>query len=94
VKGEATVSVRRIEHQDGRVTYYLHTEYGYRDTMEVTPQDMRELDAWLRAHEQVVVEDALKNDVLQAQREGRVSHLDDKGGYYQIEDTSESESEG
>ena len=82
------MSVRRIEHQDGRVTYYLHTEYGYRDTMEVTPQDMVALGAWLLAHDYVVVEDAQKNDVLQAQRAGRVRtacHLDDQGGYYQIE---------
>ncbi len=63
------MSVRRIEHEDGRVTYYLHTEYGYGDTMEVTPKDMMALGAWLLEHEQVVVEDALKNDVLQAQQE-------------------------
>jgi len=63
------VNVRRIEHMDGRVTYYLHTEYGYGDTMEVTPKDMVALGAWLLEHEQVVVEDALKNDVLQAQQE-------------------------
>ena len=63
------MSVRRIEHQDGQVTYYLHTEYGYGDTMEVTPQDLMALGAWLLEHEQVVVEDALKNDVLNA--EGR-----------------------
>jgi hypothetical protein len=68
VKGLATVSVRRIEHEDGRVTYYLHTEYGYGDTMEVTPKDMLALGAWLLEHEQVVVEDAVKNDVLQAQQ--------------------------
>ena len=55
------MSIRRSEHQDGRVTYYLHTEYGYRDTMEVTPQDMMELGAWLLAHEHIVVEDAQKN---------------------------------
>lgn len=61
------MSVRRIEHGDGRVTYYLHTEYGYGDTMEVTPKDMMALGAWLLEHEQVVVEDALKNDLLQAQ---------------------------
>lgn len=63
------MSVRRIEHADGQVTYYLHTEYGYSDTMEVTPKDMMALGAWLLEHEQVVVEDALKNDVLQAQQE-------------------------
>jgi len=63
------VSVRRIEHADGRVTYYLHTEYGYGDTMEVTPKDMMALGSWLLEHEHVVVEDALKNDVLQAQKE-------------------------
>jgi hypothetical protein len=68
VKGLATVSVRRIEREDGRVTYYLHTEYGYGDTMEVTPKDMLALGAWLLEHEQVVVEDAVKNDVLQAQQ--------------------------
>jgi hypothetical protein len=68
MKGLATVSVRRIEHGDGRVTYYLHTEYGYGDTMEVTPKDMLALGAWLLEHEQVVVEDAVKNDVLQAQQ--------------------------
>ena len=61
------MSVRRIEHGDGRVTYYLHTEYGYGDTVEVTPKDMMALGAWLLAHEHVVVEDALKNDLLQAQ---------------------------
>ena len=65
------MSVRRIEHADGQVTYYLHTEYGYGDTMEVTPKDMMELGAWLLEHEHVVVEDALKNDVLQAQKEMR-----------------------
>jgi len=63
------VDVRRIEHTEGRVTYYLHTEYGYGDTMEVTPKDMMALGAWLLEHEQVVVEDTLKNDVLQAQQE-------------------------
>ena len=63
------MDVRRIEHQDGQVTYYLHTEYGYGDTMEVTPKDMMALGAWLLEHEHVVVEDALKNDVLQAQKE-------------------------
>jgi len=63
------VNVRRIEPMDGRVTYYLHTEYGYGDTMEVKPKDMVALGAWLLEHEQVVVEDALKNDVLQAQQE-------------------------
>lgn len=61
------MSVRRIEHEDGRVTYYLHTEYG--DTMEGTPKDMMALGSWLLEHEHVVVEDALKNDVLQAQKE-------------------------
>jgi hypothetical protein len=60
VKGLATVSVRRIEHEEGRVTYYLHTEYGYGDTMEVTPKDMMALGSWLLEHEHVVVEDALK----------------------------------
>jgi len=69
VKGLATVSVRRIEHEDGRVTYYLHTEYGYGDTMEVTPKDMMALGSWLLEHEQAVAEDALINDVLQAQKE-------------------------
>ena len=63
------MSVRRIEHEDGRVTYYLHTEYGYGDTMEVTPKDMMALGSWLLEHEHVVVEDALKDDVLQAQKE-------------------------
>ena len=63
------MSVRRIEHADGQVTYYLHTEYGYGDTMEVTPKDMMAFGAWLLEHEHVVVEDALKNDVLQAQKE-------------------------
>jgi len=63
------VSVRRIEHEDGRVTYYLHTEYGYGDTMEVTPKDMMALGSWLLEHEQAVAEDALINDVLQAQKE-------------------------
>jgi len=63
------VSVRRIEHEDGRVTYYLHTEYGYGDTMEVTPKDMMAFGSWLLEHEHVVVEDALRNDVLQAQKE-------------------------
>ena len=58
------MSVRRIEHAEGQVTYYLHTEYGYGDTMEVTPKDMMALGAWLLEHEQVVVEDALHNDVL------------------------------
>lgn len=62
------MSVRRIEHEGGQITYYLHTEYGYGDTMEVTPEDMLALGAWLLEHEQVVVEDALKNDVLQAQK--------------------------
>ena len=62
------MSVRRIEHEDGRVTYYLHTEYGYGDTMEVTPKDMMALGSWLLEHEHVVVEDALQNDVLQAQK--------------------------
>ena len=62
------MSVRRIEHEGGRITYYLHTEYGYGDTMVVTPEDMLALGAWLLEHEQVVVEDALKNDVLQAQK--------------------------
>lgn len=65
----AEMSVRRIEHQDGRVTYYLRTAYGYGDTMEVTPRDLLALGAWLLAHEQIVVEDALHNDVLQAQKE-------------------------
>ena len=65
------MSVRRIEHEDGRVTYYLHTEYGYGDTMEVTPRDMMALGAWLLEHEHVVVEDALKNDVLKSsERDG------------------------
>ena len=68
MKELATVSVRRIEHEDGRVTYYLHTEYGYGDTMEVTTKDMMALGSWLLGHEHVVVEDALKNDVLQAQK--------------------------
>ncbi len=71
------MSVRRIEHQDRQVTYYLHTEYGYGDTMEVTPKDMMALGAWLLEHEQVVVEDAIRNDVLQAQptrsRAGRMT---------------------
>ena len=82
------MSVRRIEHQDGQVTYYLHTEYGYRDTMEVTPQDMVELGAWLLSYAQVVVEDARKNDVLQAQRADRgwtACHIEDQGEYDQIE---------
>jgi hypothetical protein len=65
------MSVRRIEHDDGRVTYYLHTEYGYGDTMEVTPRDMMALGSWLLEHEHVVVEDALKNDVLRDQKEMR-----------------------
>lgn len=58
------MNVRRIEHAGGRVTYYLHTDYGYGDTMEATPQDMMAFGAWLLEHEQVVVEDALHNDVL------------------------------
>ncbi len=62
-------SVRRIKHADGRVTYYLHTEYGYGDTMDVTPKDMMALGAWLLEHEHIVVEDALNNDVLQALQE-------------------------
>ena len=63
------MSIGRIEHEDGRVTYYLHTEYGYGDTMEVTPKDLMALGSWLLEHEHAVVEDALKNDVLQAQNE-------------------------
>ena len=63
------MDVRRIEHQDGRVTYYLRTDYGYGDTMEVTPQDLLALGAWLLEHEPVIVGDALKNDVLHAQQE-------------------------
>jgi Domain of unknown function (DUF5348) len=81
------VSVRRIEHQDGQVTYYLHMEYGYGDTMEVTPKDMMALGAWLLEHEQVVVEDAIRNDVLQAQQEieSVVDGMMDYGaGRYQI----------
>ena len=81
------MSVRRIEHQDGQVTYYLHTEYGYGDTMEVTPKDLMALGAWLIEHEQVVVEDAIRNDVLQAQREIEpvVDGMMDYGaGRYQI----------
>ena len=69
------MSIRRIEHAGGRVTYYLHTEYGYGDTMEVTPKDMMALGAWLLEHEHVIVEDALKNDVLNVE-----------GGYWRLED--------
>jgi hypothetical protein len=74
MKGLATMNARRIEHAGGRVTYYLHTEDGYGDTMEVTPKDLMSLGAWLLEHEQGVVEDALNNDVLNAE-----------GGYWRLE---------
>lgn len=42
-KGRAQVKAWREKHRDGRVTYYLHSDYGYGDTMEVTPQDLMAL---------------------------------------------------
>ena len=42
--------------------------------MEVTPKDMMALGAWLREYGHVIVEDALKNDVLNVE-----------GGYWRLE---------
>ncbi len=60
------MQVRRSEFA-GHVTYYLSTEYGYGDSMEVTPRDLMVLGAWLLEHEGQIVDDALNNDVLAEQ---------------------------
>jgi len=60
------MQVRRSEFA-GHVTYYLSTEYGYGDSMEVTPRDLMALGAWLLEHEGQIVDDAFKNDVLAEQ---------------------------